>query len=80
MTEPGLIKIEELPVGWGLLEVNGKRVNKIHGWPLGNCDWVSGKPLQGNKLAEVDYLYSACRRMEIRGHLKEVYDGVVINA
>lgn len=74
LCEQGLIKVEELPEGWGLLEVKGKRVYKTHGWPP-NGIWVSHKPFQANKQAEVDYLYSACRRMEIRGYLEEIYDG-----
>jgi len=72
--EPGLIRIEELPEGWGLLHVKGGRVHKVHGWP-GNAVWYSDKPFQANKQAECDFMYSALRRMQIRGHLSEVYDG-----
>lgn len=32
-----------------------------------------------DKQAECDYMYSALRRMDIRGHLNEVYDGVIVN-
>ncbi|CAI2459787.1 MULTISPECIES: hypothetical protein [Serratia] len=72
--EPGLIHIDELPEGWGLLYVKGGRVHKVHGWP-GNAVWYSHKPFQANKQAECDYMYSALRRMQIRGYLPEVYDG-----
>lgn len=76
MTPENLITIDELPEKWGLLTVskNG-RVKKVHGWPP-NTDWCE-HPFNASKACEVDYLYSACRRMEIRGHLKEVYDGIV---
>lgn len=76
LTPVGLIKIEELPGGWGLLETDGKRVKKVHGFPA-NTGWFE-KPFTGNKQAECDYMYSACRRMVIRGHLKEIYDGVIV--
>lgn len=74
LTPKDLIKVEELPTGWGLLETTGKRILKVHGWPS-NCDWFD-KPFYSNKQAENDYLYSACRRMVIRGHFNEIYDGV----
>jgi len=75
--EPGLIGIEELPEGWGLLHVKNNRVYKIWGWP-GNAEWYSRKPFQANKQAECDYMYSALRRLQIRGHLPLVYEGFPI--
>jgi len=74
MTPRGLIKPEELPKDWGLLETDGKRVYKIVGWPA-NTYWFD-KPFHSNKQAECDYMYSALRRMVIRGHFDEIYDGV----
>ena len=74
LTPKGLINVSELPEGWGLLETCGKRVTKVSGWPS-NASWMRGKPFTGNKQAECDYMYSALRRMEIRGHLKEIYEG-----
>lgn len=68
---PGVIKIEDLPEGWGLLEAAGKRINKTHGVPP-NCRWHT-PPLAGNKQCELQLMYSALRRMEIRGHLKQIY-------
>ncbi len=73
--EPGLISIEELPAGWGLLNVKKDRVYKVWGWP-GNAVWYSRKPFQANKQAECDYMYSALRRLQIRGYLPEVYAGL----
>lgn len=77
LTPTGLIQVEELPSGWGLLETDGKRIKKVFGFPV-NTEWFSVKPFTGNKQAECDYMYSACRRMVIRGHLKEIYDGVPV--
>ena len=54
---------------------------KVHGWPRGNCCWGNpdDKPFTGNKQVECDYMLSALRRMELRGHLNEIYDGVIVN-
>ena len=70
----GLIDFREVPIGWGLLEYDGKRILKTFGWPT-NMYWYDSKPFTGNKQAECDYMYSALRRMQIRGHFKEIYDG-----
>lgn len=74
------MNVEDLPSGWGLLHVIKGRVKKVHGWP-GNGLWVNrdSKPFRANKQAECDYMFSALRRMDLRGHLKEVYDGVIVN-
>ena len=69
ISEPGIISIEDLPPGWGLLHVVNGRVRKVHGWPRGNCCWGNpdDKPFTGNKQVECDYMLSALRRMELRG-------------
>lgn len=74
LSEPGIVEIPDLPEGWGLLHVKGGRVIKIHGW-RGNTMWLrrEKKPFQANKQAECDYMYSALRRLDIRGHLNAVY-------
>lgn len=74
LTPEGLIKQDELPEGWGLLETTGKRIIKTFGFPP-NTMWFE-KPLTGNKQAECDYMYSALRRMVIRGHFNEIYEGI----
>ena len=63
-----------------MLHVVSGRVKKVYGWP-GNWEWVNrdSKPFHANKQAECDYMFSALRRMDLRGHLKEVYDGVIVN-
>ncbi len=80
ISEPGIISTDDLPDGWGLLHVVNGKVRKVHGWP-GNALWSCDeyKPFTGNKQVECDYMLSALRRMELRGHLKEIYDGVIIN-
>ena len=40
---------------------------------------IKDKPFTGNKQVECDYMLSALRRMELRGHLNEIYDGVIVN-
>ncbi len=71
ISEPGIVRIEDLPEGWGLLHVVKGRVKKIHGWPVGNCDWcvTAKKPFKANKQAECDYMFSALRRLDLHGHL-----------
>lgn len=79
ISEPGIIEVGDLPEGWGLLHVIRGRVKKIHGWP-GNVSWVmdDAKPFKANKQAECDMMFSALRRMDIRGHLKEIYEGLPV--
>lgn len=71
LTPKGLIKPEELPENWGLLETTGKRIFKTHGWPANTC-WFN-KPHKANKQAECDFMYSALRRMVVRGHFNDIY-------
>lgn len=39
LCEPGVITVDDLPTGWGLLYAINGRVRKVHGWP-GNHQWV----------------------------------------
>lgn len=72
----GLITIDDLPDGWGLLYADNGKVKRIHGWPP-NTKW-GDSPFAGrtNKVAEMNIMYSALRRMEIHGHLAAIYDGI----
>jgi len=68
----GLIKSEELPSGWGLIEVNAKgepicKINPWRGWH------VRGNRNQKNWKAEHGLMYSALRRLHLRGRIEEVY-------
>lgn len=70
----GLIKPEELPAGWGLLEVNQKAKVKavVHPWK----DWKTRYDHNvKNWKAEHGLMYSALRRLHLRGRIEEVYDG-----
>jgi hypothetical protein len=69
---PDLIKPEELPSGWGLLYAKPKTIKAIHGWPP-NTKWFNC-PFKSNAQSELSYMYSALRRMEIKGHLNAVYE------
>ncbi|MBW2636840.1 MAG: hypothetical protein JRC86_04850 [Deltaproteobacteria bacterium] len=74
MAPAGLIGIEELPTGWGLLEVDEKGIVLVEypaGWrrsgemlPLG----IVG--LRNERMV----MYSALRRMDAMGYLKHVKD------
>ncbi|OCJ37430.1 hypothetical protein A6U95_24840 [Serratia sp. 14-2641] len=72
MCEPGIIVSEDLPDGWGLLYVEGRKVIKVQGWP-GNALWLTEKPFISNKQAECDYLYSALRRVFSKGYADLIY-------
>lgn len=72
---PEIIKVEDLPDGWGLLWALPKTIKKIHGVP-GNCGWWQGKPFDPCKRSETMMLVSALRRMVIRGHFHEIYEGI----
>lgn len=41
ISEPGIVNIEDLQPGWGLLHVVKGRVKKVHGWP-GNWSGLTG--------------------------------------
>jgi len=71
MTPKGLVTKDELPEGWGLIEV-GKSVRRTHGGPKGNI-WTADQPFTGNKVAEQALLYSALRRLAGHGLLAHVY-------
>lgn len=71
LTPKGLVAPDELPEGWGLIEV-GKSVRRTHGGPKGNI-WTSDQPFTGNKTAEQALLYSALRRLAGHGLLAHTY-------
>lgn len=77
LAEPGIIQICDLPAGWGLLHAINGQVVSVYGWK-GNTMWLSRerKPFRADKQAECDFMYSALRRLDIRGYFDEVYQGV----
>lgn len=70
-----IIQVKDLPAGWGLLWLAGRSVRNIHGVP-GNCLWGTAAPFSSNRLAEAELLIQALRRVDIRGHLGDIYDPV----
>ena len=75
MCPPGIIKPEEVPEGWQLLYVTGKQVRWPNGKPKGNCWKIAFSEI--NTRGEMTMMLSALRRMKIRGHLEEIYDGMI---
>lgn len=75
MCPPGMIKPDELPAGWGLLYCHPRKIEKAHGVP-GNTQYWAARPFQGNKVPELQLMYSALRRLKIRGHFEEIYKGL----
>lgn len=76
MCPPGMIAPDELPPGWGLLYVHPRKVEKAHGVPA-NCHWWTKKPFDGNKRSENQLMYSALRRLSIRGHFETIYESAL---
>jgi hypothetical protein len=76
----GLIKQEELPEGWGLIYVNNKGKASVRYKPvIGQIGWGgSGQP--HNTLAEMQMMYSALRRLCLKGHIDSIYDKDYSNA
>ncbi|WP_280568201.1 hypothetical protein [Chromohalobacter sp. 296-RDG] len=73
MCPPGMIAADELPEGWGLLYVHPRKVEKVHGVPA-NTQWWISKPFEANKRSETQLMYSALRRLSIRGHFESIYE------
>lgn len=73
LTPQGLVRPDELPEGWGLLEAKGGRVYRTHGGWKGTAE-IGRMPFRGNEPAERWMLYSALRRLTLRKRLPEVYE------
>jgi len=71
----GLIEVTSLPEKWGLLETTQKKVFRTYGVPPGNI-WSNPPFAKFNQEAERILLISALRRLEVRGYLPEIYDGI----
>lgn len=71
----GLIKIEELPTLWGLIEVDekGKCLMAHNPFGIGNryYSWTKHE-----KSAQNEYylIYSILRRIQLRGHIESIYE------
>lgn len=70
----GLVKIEELPDMWGLIEVNERYKSVITYNPFGKGNIYSNwKRCQKSHLAENNLMYSALRRLHLRNRIEEIY-------
>jgi hypothetical protein len=82
MCPTGLIKKEELPEKWGLIYVSEKGkatcvVNPIkeRGKYLAEeRRWEFDNSFERDLKGENAFMYSALRRMHLKGHLEEIYD------
>ncbi|MFD2163700.1 hypothetical protein ACFSJU_14920 [Paradesertivirga mongoliensis] len=75
----GLIKKEELPDGWGLIYVDHKFKARCVYNPYNRYMGASGMQLghpgfKQNLQAEHSLMYSALRRLYIKGHIDSIYD------
>lgn len=70
----GLIKVNELPENWGLIEVNENRKARTVHNPFGKGNiyshWVKNEK---NDIAEKRMMFSALRRLEEKKLIKEIY-------
>lgn len=74
-----VLQAEDMPEGWGLLWATARSVKEVHNIP-GNCYWRTAPPFTSNRTTEAEILTQAMRRMVIRGHLGDVYDGLGQNS
>lgn len=72
---PDVIKVGDLPKGWGLLYTTTRGgIKVITGVPR---RWTTHKPFKANHANETMMLVAALRRMHLRDHLVEIYDKLV---
>ncbi len=71
----GMVRIEELPEMWGLLEVNSRGTARISHNPFGRGNIYSlWKRNLKNEVAERDVMYSALRRLQQKGWLEKLIE------
>jgi hypothetical protein len=75
LCHPETIQVDDLPPRWGLLWATPRTIRRIHGVP-GNTGWWRKRPFIACKQSETMMLVSALRRMALRGHLPEIYEGL----
>lgn len=70
----GIIKIEELPENWGLIEVNenGKIDFVYNPFGIGNV-YSNWKRCKKSEKAEFHFLYSALRRLHLKKRIEDIY-------
>lgn len=70
----GLLKTSDLPEGWGLIYVNEKFKARCFYSPYKGNIGERSRGFEKNILAEHGLMYSALRRLHIRGRIDEIYD------
>lgn len=71
---PDLIKVNELTEGWGLLCIIDGKVKRVHN-PYGTLEGnIYNGGFTPNLKAEHELMYSALRRLFIKGLVKAIYD------
>lgn len=74
ITKKGLLKIEELPDMWGLIEVNEKGNARIKYNPFGKGNiYYRWKRNEKNKQAEYQMMFSALRRIQEQNLMDYIY-------
>lgn len=76
MTPAGVVSPDDIPEGWGLLHATTKQIKRVHNVPT-NGQWWTKKPFEGNKRSETQMMYSALRRMIVRGHFDSIYETLI---
>ena len=81
MCTKGLIKIDDLPIGWGLIYVDEKgKALCVYNPYKRNIDKETNLVINGHKgfdqnlKSEHSLMYSALRRLHIKGHIETIYD------
>lgn len=75
MCPKGLISVDELPNNWGLIYVNENGKAKCVHNPFGKGNIYSlWNCFERDIMAEQRLMYSALRRLQIRGRINEIYD------
>ena len=75
MCPKGLIKQNDLPDKWGLIEVNDQGVARKKTGPIGNVwnensEWCFERSMEN----EMAMMYTALRRLHLRGVIPLIYD------
>ena len=74
--ETDLIKPDDLPEGWGLIYVNDKGRVRVKIKQYKGNNYYQNQFAEYNKEDEKALMYSALRRLHIRGRLPEIYMGI----
>lgn len=70
----GMLRIEDMPEGWGLIYVNEKNKARCVHQPYKGNIGERNDPMSKNIKAEHGLMYSALRRLHLRGLLDAVYE------